>query len=80
MVNSIRRRVEISAIEHASRQIAVVGYHACAGNPVDERVQSEQIAKSVECVRRWQHGCEVIAFGSTKAGKCTKSGDLDPSG
>ena len=35
-LQSIRRRLEISKVKHQSRDIAVVGQHDCAGNPVED--------------------------------------------
>ena len=68
-IDSIRRRVEISVREHGSKHIAVVGHHDCAGNPVEERVHFEQIKKSVESVRSWQYGCEVIGLWVDQNGR-----------
>lgn len=68
-IDSIRRRVEISVREHGSKHIATVGQYDCAGNPVEERVHFEQIKKSVESVRSWQYGCEVIGLWVDQNGR-----------
>jgi len=69
MVDSIRGRVDISVREYGSKHIAVVGHHDCAVNPAEERVHFEQITKSVESVRSWQYGCEVIGLWVHQNGK-----------
>lgn len=68
-IDSIRRRVEISVREHGSKHIAAVGHHDCAGNPVEERVHFEQIKRSVESVRSWQYGCDVIGLWVDQNGR-----------
>lgn len=59
VLESIRRRLEISVLKHRSRHVVVVGHHDCAGNPVGKDVQLRQIAQAVETVRSWGFGCEV---------------------
>jgi len=39
VLESIRKRVEISITRHASNLAAIVGHHDCAGNPVDKKTQ-----------------------------------------
>ena len=39
LVDSIKRRVEISIGKHRSKYIAVVGHFDCAGNPVSKETQ-----------------------------------------
>ena len=38
LLDSIKRRVEISTGKHRSRYIAVVGHFDCAGNPVSKEI------------------------------------------
>ena len=49
--------------------LAAVGHHDCAGNPVEERVHFEQIKRSVESVRSWQYGCDVIGLWVDQNGR-----------
>jgi carbonic anhydrase len=59
---SILARVAISVDKHGSRHIAVVGHHDCAGNPVAEDVQMEQLRKSVAAVRAWGFEAQVVGL------------------
>ena len=52
----------ISVAKHNSGLIAVVGHHDCAGNPVSREQQVEQILKSIEVVRSWDLGVEVVGL------------------
>jgi hypothetical protein len=51
LVRSIFDRVRISVGRHCSKGIAVVGHHDCAGNPVNEARQIEDLEKAVARVR-----------------------------
>jgi len=62
LVESIRRRVEISVQKHGSKNVAIVAHHDCAGNPVDPKVHLDQAERAVELVRSWGFGCEVVAL------------------
>ena len=62
LVESIRKRVEISVQKHGSRNVAVVAHHDCAGNPVDPKVHLEQVERAVELVQSWGYGCRVFAL------------------
>jgi len=59
---SIRRRVEISVVKHASNVVAVVGHHDCAGNPAPAETQIKQIRASVEAVSSWGLRARVIGL------------------
>jgi hypothetical protein len=60
LVESIRRRVEISVEKHGSRYIAIVAHHDCAGNPVDAEVHLAQVERAVKRVQGWGFDCEVV--------------------
>lgn len=62
VIESIRRRVQISVSAHGSRRIAVVGHFDCAGNPVDKSTQLEQIKASKRRILDWRLG-EVEVIG-----------------
>jgi carbonic anhydrase len=47
LIQSLKKRVEISVFKHASAQIAIIGHFDCAGNPVDKETQLEQIKAAV---------------------------------
>ncbi len=60
LIESIRRRVQISVEKHGSRNVAIVAHHDCAGNPVDLKVHVDQVERAVELIRSWGFGCTVI--------------------
>lgn len=62
VVNSIRRRVEISVVKHGSKYIGVVGHHDCAGNPVDKERQLKQISESIKTIQSWKFKVDVIGL------------------
>jgi hypothetical protein len=62
LVESIRKRLEISVLKHGSKNVAIVAHHDCAGNPVAPEVHLEQVERAVDLVRSWGYGCEIIAL------------------
>ena len=48
LADSILARVDISIKKHKSKAIAVVAHFDCAGNPVEEDVQLEQLESAIE--------------------------------
>ncbi len=61
-VGSIRKRVEISISRHNSAVVAVVGHYDCAGNPVNEETQIEQIKAAIKTVESWGMGVQIIGL------------------
>lgn len=61
-IDSIFNRVNISVHQHRSRLIFVSGHHDCAGNPVDESIQREQVKKSIGLIERNYPGIRVIGL------------------
>ncbi|UCG42213.1 MAG: hypothetical protein JSU73_10080 [candidate division WOR-3 bacterium] len=55
-------RVAISADKRGSRHSAVVGHHDCAGNPVAEDVQIEQLRKCVAAVQARGFEAQVVGL------------------
>jgi hypothetical protein len=45
--DSILSRVDISICKHASKSIAIVAHADCAGNPIPDNVQKEQLKKAI---------------------------------
>ncbi len=62
VVDRIQRRVGISVGKHGSKVVAVIGHHDCAGNPVDEATQREQIASALTRIRGWDLGVELLGL------------------
>jgi len=60
LIESIRRRVEISVAKHGSSYISIVAHHDCAGNPVDTNVHLAQVERAVELIQHWGFECEVV--------------------
>jgi carbonic anhydrase len=61
-VESIFRLVDISMRVHDSKGLAVVAHHDCAGNPVSESVQLEQLKAWMEQLDQTFPDVEVIGL------------------
>jgi len=53
IIESLRKRVEISVKKHNPRIIAIVGHYDCAGNPGTEEVQRGDLRRAVKAVSSW---------------------------
>ncbi len=62
IMDSIRRRAEISVNAHGSRVVAVVGHHDCAGNPVDREQHLRDLACAAKCVQGWLLPVRVVGL------------------
>lgn len=62
IVESIKKRVEISAMKHDSSLIAIVGHYDCAGNPVEEQAQVKQILSAIKTIESWSFDMHVIGL------------------
>lgn len=62
LLDSIRRRCEISINRHASELIAVVTHHDCAGNPAPKEAKVAQSRAAVQKVKSWFPAVQVIAL------------------
>ena len=62
LLYSILGRINISIEKHRSRLIFISGHHDCAGNPVEEGKQKEQIDKSVIYLKKTYPGLEVVGL------------------
>jgi len=60
-IESIKRRLDISINKHHSNAVCIVAHHDCAGNPVEKKVQLEQLKNAIDTVKRW-FNVEVIAL------------------
>lgn len=61
-IDSIKERVKISIDAHGSCLIAIVGHYDCAGNPVDEEQQIEDIKCAVKNVESWNLDVKIIGL------------------
>lgn len=59
-IESIKRKVSISAQKHGSKLVAVVGHHDCAGNPVDTYTHLAQIRLAVETLPSWRLNARIF--------------------
>jgi hypothetical protein len=62
LIQSLKKRVEISVVKHASSQIAIIGHFDCAGNPVEMETQLEQIKTAVQTIQSWGFQIPVIGL------------------
>lgn len=59
---ALQQKTLISVNVHGSAVIAVVGHDDCAGNPVANELHRKQIQRSVEIVKTWVRGAQVIGL------------------
>lgn len=52
----------VSVDKHGSNHIAVVGHHDCAGNPVSDKAQKQQVIDAVTRLRDLYPAAEVIGL------------------
>ncbi len=62
VIDAIRKKAGISVDKHASKIIAVIGHHDCAGNPECEDVQISQIVTSIETIISWELDVKVLGL------------------
>lgn len=62
IVESIKRRVDISVIKHNSKYIAIVGHYDCAGNPVEQDIQLKQIPQAIRVMKEWNFDAQIIGL------------------
>ena len=61
-IQSLRKRLEISATRHNSKLVAIVGHHDCAGNPADKETQVKQISNAIKTVESWNFEVRVVGL------------------
>ena len=59
---SIYRRVEVSIRAHDSRAIAIAAHHDCAGNPVPDEQQIDQLKSCLDILAKRYPDLEALAL------------------
>ncbi len=59
---TLLRNLALSTSQHGSQHIAVVAHHDCAGNPVSDKTQKEQVRVAVTRVRELYPTAEVTGL------------------
>ncbi len=62
LIQSIRRRIDISVEKHSSVGMALAGHHDCAGNPATEKEQMQHLIAGIEFLRRQYPNIPVIGL------------------
>lgn len=62
VIQSILQRLEISIDVHKSNGIAIVGHFDCAKNPTPKEIQKEHIKSSIEYIKNYSKGLEIIGL------------------
>jgi len=75
ILRSIRRRVDISREAHGSTTLAVVAHHDCAGNPVSDEEQLEQLRAAAGNLKRAYPDLEIIPLWVDAKWEVEESGD-----
>jgi carbonic anhydrase len=58
----IMSNLDVSLRRHGSRHIAVVAHHDCAGNPVPDKTQKEQVSVAVARISQSYPSAEVLGL------------------
>lgn len=59
-IDLVREMATLSVNAHKSPIVVVSGHHDCAGNSVSKEEHVEHIQKSVEVIKTWDLGVEVV--------------------
>ena len=62
LLDSIFKRVSVSTGKHSSKSIAICAHADCAGNPVDDDTQKEQLKKATELLKGQYPNVEVLTL------------------
>ena len=62
IIDSIRKKINISVNKDTSKIIAIIGHYDCAGNPVEKDTQLKQIVSAIKTVKSWNLGISVIGL------------------
>ena len=71
-LDNLKKEINISLNAHNSKGIVIHGHQECAGNPVDDQIQKEDIKKSVEKIK------EIINNRVPVVGIFVKRSHTDP--
>ena len=69
---ALQRSIDVSLNAHGSRQIAVAAHHDCAGNPVTDTFQRQQLLAAVTFLKARHPDLEVIGVWIDEAWKATE--------
>ena len=69
---SIFRRIDISVEKHRSSGIVVVAHADCAGNPLTDEAQRDQLHKSLEAIRQAYPEMKVLGLWADKTWTITE--------
>ncbi len=62
LLDSILKRVSVSTEKHGSKSIAICAHPDCAGNPVDDETQKDQLRKATELLKGQYPNTEVLTL------------------
>ena len=60
ILESIKKRVEISVKKHHSQVIAVVGHYDCAGNPASDNEQKAHLLSAINYIKEWNMPVDTV--------------------
>jgi hypothetical protein len=71
--DNILNKIKISVQKHGSDRIFIVGHYDCAGHPVDEKKDREDILAPVDKVKKASPIVPYRAYGFPKNGRLRRS-------
>ena len=72
LLKSLKKKIVISVEKHHSKNVVVSGHQECAGNPVDDEKQKDDIRKSVRRVN------SLVSSSVSVVGAFVKRSSNDP--
>ena len=60
--STLLANLDVSVAKHGSRQIAIAAHHDCAGNPVPEATQRDQVETAVRRIKGLHPDAEVVGL------------------
>jgi hypothetical protein len=62
LLQTLKTRIDISVHKHGSKLIAISGHHDCAGNPVSEEIQKEEVLSAILYLKKDYPEVEFIGL------------------
>jgi hypothetical protein len=62
IIDSIKKRIDISVNRHGSKLIAITGHYDCAGNPSDKQPQLKHLSEAIKVIKSWAYPVSIVCL------------------
>lgn len=62
VIESIKKKVQISVNKHGSKIIAIAGHYDCAANPGGKETQVSQVSVAIKVISAWGFNAQVVGL------------------